>query len=178
MTLESINFLLGLGTIGLQILTLGLIVLFLLRKRIPDLEANADLIARHGILIAFVVALGACAVTLLHSIYFHLPPCPLCYWQRIFLYPQIILFGLALWRRESTRFIVDYSILLSIIGLGFAIYHHALQMFPAGFAPCSSEGVSCAKILFLEFGYITYPMMAGTLFAFLIVVMLFVRRRI
>lgn len=175
MSLETVNFWLGVGTIALQIVCVALLALFLLRKRIPDLESNVAFIGKWGIWIALIVSLGASAVTLIHEQLFGLPPCALCYWQRIFLYPQIILFALALWKRE--RAIVDYSIALSVIGLGVAIYHHALQMLPAGTIPCPSEGVSCAQIFFLEFGFITYPLMAATLFAFLIVVMLFQRNR-
>jgi disulfide bond formation protein DsbB len=47
-----------------------------------------------------------------------------------------------------------------------------MQMFPEGTLPCSAQGPSCAKITFIEFGYVTYPMMALTLFALLIVLML------
>ena|SRR3989344_3053338 len=173
--LETVNFWLGVGTIALQIASVALLALFLLRKRIPDLESNVAFIGKWGIWFALAVSLGASAVTLIHEQLFGLPPCSLCWWQRIFLYPQVILFALALWRRENA--IVDYSIALSAIGLCIALYHHALQMLPLGSIPCPSEGVSCAQIFFLEFGYITYPMMGATLFAFLIILMLFVRSR-
>ena len=175
MPIEAVNSWLGVGTIALQAATVALLALFLLRKRIPDLESNVAFIGQWGIWLAFIFALGASAMTLIHENLFGLPPCSLCWWQRIFLYPQVVLFALALWKRE--RSIVDYSIVLSLIGLCIALYHHALQMLPAGTIPCPSVGVSCAQIFFLEFGYITYPMMSAALFAFLIIIMLFVRLR-
>ena len=175
MPIETVNFWLGVGTIALQIASVALLALFLLRKRVPDLESNAAFIATWGIWLALIVATGALAMTLIHEQLFGLPACSLCWWQRIFLYPQVVLFALALWRQEKA--IVDYSIALSAIGLCIALYHHALQMLPLGSIPCPSEGVSCAQIFFLEFGYITYPMMGVTLFAFLIILMLFQRNR-
>ncbi|QQG38359.1 MAG: disulfide bond formation protein B [Candidatus Kaiserbacteria bacterium] len=174
--LETVNYILGLKVIALQIVTLALLGLYLLKDRFPDLREAAGFVGRWGLWVGFFTALGASAVSLVHSTIFNLPPCPLCWWQRIFLYPQVFLFALALWKRD--RGIADYSILLSVLGLGFALYHHALQMFPSSFAPCSAEGVSCVQILYLEFGYITYPLMAASAFAFLIVLMLFVRTRV
>lgn len=175
MPLETVNYLLALGTLGLQIAAAALLAVYFLRRIFPDLEDIAAFVRTRGIWVALAVSFGASAMTLIHSQIFGLPPCPLCWWQRIFLYPQVILFAGALFRGEQQ--IVDYSIVFSVIGLGFALYHHALQMLPAGSLPCPAEGVSCSQILFLEFGYITYPMMAVSLFAFLIVTMLFVREQ-
>ncbi len=172
--LETVNYLLALGVVALQAVTLALIALYFLRSHLPDLNDVGDFLTRWGLWIGLVASFGASAVALIHEHFFGLPPCPLCWWQRIFIFSQVVLFIVALYKRDTR--IADYSIALSIIGLGIALYHHALQMFPSGFLPCPSEGVSCAQIFFLEFGYITYPMMSVTLFAFLIVLMLFVRR--
>ena len=87
-------------------------------------------------------------------------------------------FALALRKRDSN--IADYSIALSIAGGAAALYQHYLQMGGTSVLPCpasSSEAVDCAVRFVFEFGYITFPMMALTLFAFLIVLMLFVRKR-
>jgi disulfide bond formation protein DsbB len=177
MSLETINYGLALGTLAMQISGAGFLALYFLQKKFPDLGDIADFLSRRGILIAFLVAFVGSCVTVIHSGIFGLPPCPLCWWQRAFLYPQVALFAVALlWKRD--RAIADYSIALSLVGLGIAIYHHVLQMYPMGSLPCPAEGgVSCGQILFLEFGYITYPMMAISAFAFLIILMLFVRQR-
>lgn len=104
-------------------------------------------------------------------------PCPLCWWQRIFLYPQVSLFAMALWCSRYRVAAIDFSIAFSIIGGAIALYHHALQMMPGSGLPCPATGVSCAQRIFFEFDYITYPLMALSVFAFLVVVMLFVRAR-
>ena len=176
MPIETFNYLLALGTLGMQIVGAGFLTLYFLQSKFTDLQDIGQLLSRWGVWIGLLVSFAGSAVTVIHSGLFGLPPCPLCWWQRAFLYPQVVLFAVALfWKRD--RRIADYSIALSIVGLGIALYHHVLQMYPSGSLPCPSQGgISCGQILFLEFGYITYPMMAISAFAFLIVVMLFARK--
>lgn len=171
--LSAVNMLLGYATIGMQIAAVALLAVYILRSRFPDLQDIGSYVAKRGLWIGFLFSLGGSAMTLIHSEIFNLPPCPLCWWQRIFLYPQVILFAIALYTKDRSVYL--YSMVLSILGASFAIYHHALQMFPAGSLPCPAQGVSCSQILYLQFGYITYPMMALSLFVFLFAVMLFAR---
>ncbi len=175
MVVETINYLLALGTVGLQVGAAGLLAFFLLGNRVPSLEWKRVLLEKWGLWIGFILTLTGSALTLFYSEILGFPPCPLCWWQRVFLYPQVLMFALAIWKRD--RAIADYSILLSIAGAGVALYHHMLQVLPAGSLPCPAEGVSCAQRFIFEFGYITFPLMAFSLFAFLIVLTLFVRKK-
>lgn len=172
MDLETANSLLGLATLLLQIVTAGFFVIYVLRR-----SGFSSRIAPHigawGLWLAFLASFASSALTLYYSEILGIEPCPLCWWQRVFLYSQAVLFGVALWRRSSA--VTMYSIALSVFGLGFALYHHALQVLPSGSLPCPATGVSCAARFMFELGYITYPLMAATLFAFLIILMLFVR---
>lgn len=171
MTLDSI---VALGVIAMQIATIAFLALYFLRSTFPDLEDIASLLSKWGLQIGFTFSLGALLLTLYYSDILGIPPCPLCWWGRIFLYPQVVLFGLAIWKQD--RGIAFYSIWLSSFGLIVALYNHMLQMFPSSHLPCPATGeVSCSQIFFLEFGYITFPLMGATLFAFLIVLMMFVR---
>jgi len=165
--LETVNFILALGTLALGVLTAGLLAAYIFRIDI------GERIRTWGIWVALLATLGASAMTLIHEHLYGLPPCSLCWWQRIFMYPQAVLFAIALWKHIT---VAPYSIALSVIGLGIALYHHALQILPAGSIPCPSEGVSCAQIFYLEFGFLTYPLMAAVLFTFLIVLMLFAKK--
>jgi len=172
--LDTFNQLLALGTIVLGVVSLGLLFEHVFRISI------GSFVEQYLLWIALAAASLGITGTLVHSYLYGLPPCPLCWWQRIFLYPQALLFAFLLWRGSSIdvrRFGFDFSILLSVIGLTIALYHHALQMFPNGTLPCPSQGeISCAQILFLEYGFLTYPLMAAVLFAFLIVTVLHLRR--
>lgn len=169
MSTEILNQLLGTGTLALQVVTLGLIVALLLRKKIPGFNDVVMQVGGLALPLAFVLSLSSSALTLYYSEVLGFEPCPLCWWQRIFMYPQVVLFGLALWKRIPYRLL---SISFSVLGFGVALYHHALQMLPAGSLPCPATGPSCSQITLLEYGYITYPLMAATLFAFLIVLMI------
>jgi disulfide bond formation protein DsbB len=167
MSIELLNNLLGTGVLALQVITIGLIAALLVRSRNPELGSVVDQVADYAYPAAFVTSLAASVLTLYYSIGLGFDPCPLCVWQRVFLYPQVALFA-ALVVREA-KILERLSIVLSVIGLGIAVYHHMLQMLPSGALPCPATGPSCSQIIFLEYGYITYPMMAATLFVFLIV---------
>ncbi len=169
MPTDTLNQILGTGTLALQVVTVGLIVALVLRKKISGLNDVVKQFGGVALPLAFSLSLLTAALTLYYSDVLGFEPCPLCWWQRVFLYPQVIIFALALWKGISFRLL---SIVFSALGLGVALYHHALQMLPAGALPCPATGPSCSQITLLEYGYITYPLMAATLFAFLIALML------
>ena len=176
MSLETTNYILALGTIAIQITTVALLAVYLLRSKIPDLEDIVSLIGRWGLWKAFALSLIATALTLYYSEVLGLVPCGWCWVQRVFLWPQVILFAIALWKRDTT--IALYSIWLSIFGAAAALYQHYLQMGGNSLLPCPASGAGdCGQRFLFEFGYITFPLMAFSAFAFLIVVMLFVRAR-
>jgi len=176
MNLESLNYWLGLGTVALQILAIAFLAVFFLRMRFPDLESIGGFLGRRGLWIGFLLTLGATALTLYYSDVLGFVPCGWCWVQRVFLWPQVILFAVALYKRE--RAIADYSIALSLFGGAAALYQHYLQIGGTSILPCPASGSGdCAQRILFEFGYITFPLMAFSMFAFLIVLMLFVRQR-
>jgi len=126
-------------------------------------------IARWGLVITFIVALTATGGSLFFSEIAQWTPCKLCWFQRIFMYPQVPLLALALWRRD--RRIASYIVFLCLIGMVFAAGHYAEQVRAAmeavagkGLTPCDPSGVSCAATQIFKFGYITIPLMAFTAF--------------
>lgn len=176
MDLTTANTLLGWGTLALQVTTLVLLAAFFLQRRVPSIRDTIDAIKPWAIPVALALSLAGSLATLYYSHVLGIEPCPLCWWQRVFLYPQVILFAVALIRKE--RVIACYSIALSAIGAGVALYQHALQVLPDSGLPCPASGtVSCAQRFLFEFNYITYPLAAVTLFAAIIVLMLIIRRR-
>src|SRR3989344_809707 len=131
-SLETVNYLLALGTLVLQAATVALLLLWFLRRN-DAFSTQSALVGKWGLWIGILLSFVGSFLTLYYSEVLGIPPCDLCWWQRIFLYPQVFLFGMALWKRDS--YIAEYSIVLSLIGGGFALYHHALQMFPNSL-PC------------------------------------------
>lgn len=72
--------------------------------------------------LAWVVALVATLGSLYLSEIRHFNPCPLCWFQRIFMYPQAILLGIAAF--SSDLRIRRYAIPLSVIGALIALFHN------------------------------------------------------
>ena len=137
-----------------------------------------QMLAKKSVLCALVVSIVATSGSLFFSEVLHFEPCKLCWFQRISMYPQVVLFAVALWVREY-RAIIRSSAILSGIGAVIAIFHYTLQMSsnPAitDLAPCSLYGGSCTEYYILQFGYITIPMMALTAFT-LILLLLFLHK--
>ncbi|MDO8552030.1 MAG: disulfide bond formation protein B [bacterium] len=175
--IETINYYLALAVIAMQIVGVAFLFVYFARRKFPDLAPVADFLGKWGLWIGFLLSIGGIAVSLFYSEIFGVLPCGLCWLQRVFLYPQALLFALAIWK--SDRNVADYSISFSIVGGIIAFYQHYLQMGGASILPCPAvgTGADCAQRYLFEFGYITFPLMSFTIFAFLIIVMLFVRRR-
>lgn len=173
--LETLNFLIALGTIGMQFAAVALLVVFFFRKS-SWAKGIVKIVGDSGLWVSFLLVLAGTILSLIYSEYFGIVPCGLCWVQRVFLYPQLILFGLASLKKE--RSIADYSIILSVFGAVVALYQHYLQMGGTSTLPCPASGVSdCAKRFLFEFDYITFPLVAFSSFALLIVIMLFVRQK-
>jgi len=168
----QLNFILALGTIIMQIGVVLLLFLYFFKRDSPILT----LIGKYGIHIVFLLSLGGVILSLTYSEIFGFVPCGLCWLQRVFLYPQLVLATVALVKKENR--IADYLISLSVIGSVVALYQHYLQMGGTDIVGCPVVGVGadCAKRILFEFGYITFPLMSFTVFAFIIVCMVIVRK--
>ena len=161
-TIENLNYLLAVG--GLVTILATLILIFDFRtKRV--LQAC---IQTWGLLVAFVGVLGSTILSLIYSEVFGFIPCGLCWLERIALYPQVLLIGVALYFKD--RLMPRYGIVLSIFGLIISLYHHYIQMGGSQFVKCpaAGAGADCAKRFFFEFDFMTFPLAVAIFFAFLI----------
>lgn len=129
-------------------------------------EKFSDFFGTNALALSFVVVLVGTASSLFYSEIAGFAPCALCWWQRIFLYPQVLILCTALWKKESSALV--YTLPLSMIGGLVAIYHSYLQFGGSPLIPCPASGISCSQIYFIEYGYITIPTMALTSFVLLI----------
>jgi len=171
------NSFFALLTIGGQaLIVLGIISTFIFRTN-QSKNIIREFMRTYGMQFAFIVALGAVSGSLLYSEVLNLEPCKLCWLQRIFMFPQTIILGLALLKKDKN--IADYAIALSTIGILISIYHYYLQISGVTNLPCSAgiESGGCSTQLVSEFGYITIPLMAITTFALIIFSLLYVRKK-
>jgi disulfide bond formation protein DsbB len=127
----------------------------------------------NAIMLGFLVAFLATAGSLFYENVAGFAPCLLCWWQRIFLYPQSIMLLVALFRRRESQFARINSIILSAIGVCVSLYQTLLQMGVIGndLIPCDASGVSCQHVYFIQYGYVTIPAMALTAFALILLFM-------
>ncbi len=111
----------------------------------------------------------AMAGSLFFSEVMNLPPCVLCWYQRIAMYPIVILVAIGIIRNDRKTYISVLA--LALPGLLISIYHNLLywKILPESIAPCML-GVSCTTKFFEWFGFITIPFMA--LFAFVMITVL------
>lgn len=120
-------------------------------------------------------ALGVATVATLGSLYMsevaHYRPCRLCWIQRGFMYPLVVVLALAVWRKAPgvRRFVVPWA----IVGLGVSTYHYLLEWFPETLETnvCDIK-VPCSAFPFRLWDFVTLPFMAGSGFLFIISVLL------
>ncbi len=157
----------SLTTLG-QITVVLLALILLVRKYKPKDKTSkriVSLIANNYIVLIFLITAMASAGSLFLSDIMGYLPCKLCWYQRIFIYPQVIISGVALFASDAN--VRKYLLPLSLIGALIAIYHILLQAFPS-VLQCGDEAVSCSANQFVGFGYVTIPIMSLTAFLILI----------
>ncbi|MEN9529651.1 MAG: hypothetical protein RI932_1524 [Pseudomonadota bacterium] len=125
--------------------------------------------------VAWVTALVASLGSLFFSEVMKLPPCVLCWYQRIAMYPLVAIIGAGIILKDARlRF---YALPLSVSGIVISVYHNLLyyKVIPDSIKPCTS-GVSCTAKQIEWFGFITIPLLALTAF-FIINVLLLLDRQ-
>ncbi len=86
------------------------------------------------------------------------------------MYPTLLISAIAIIKNTKFVDIADYILALSLLGAAVALYQHLLQILPQGsLIPCSATD-ECAIRLVFEFGYITLPWMALSVFALFILI--------
>lgn len=117
-------------------------------------------VGKHALTLGFLVSLVAVLGSLFYSNVVGFDPCVLCWWQRIFIYPTLILFITALINKE--RGVFRYILPLSLIASVIALYHSYVQWGGDPLIPCSATA-SCSKLYVYAFNYITIPSMSLTI---------------
>jgi disulfide bond formation protein DsbB len=170
MAVTTVTLIYGLlALVGIVILVwLG--VLFVV-SRVSDtasvgLDDVRDRLAPFALAGAAIVALLAMTGSLYFSEVAHYTPCLLCWYQRIAMYPLVLLLGIAAVRRDLG--IRLYAIPLAAIGAAISTYHYLLEWFPALDTGACVVGVPCTQVWFRQFGFVSLPFLA--LVAFLLVI--------
>lgn len=135
------------------------------------------LLQRWGLWIAWAVAVVATAGSLWFSEGADFIPCRLCWFQRIFMYPLVIVLLVGAILKDRRAF--WYAIPLPVIGLLISVYHVYIEQNPeAESQGCKVQSaVPCSFRWIDKFGYVTIPVLAGSAFALIALLLVASRRR-
>jgi disulfide bond formation protein DsbB len=124
-------------------------------------------------LVATVSAMGS----LFFSHVMEFAPCVLCWYQRILLFPLVIILAVGLFPFDKS--VVKYALPLAIAGWLTAAYHNLLYagIIPESIQPCT-QGVSCTEEYIDLFGFLSIPMLSLLSFSTVIVFLIILMRRI
>jgi hypothetical protein len=160
--LERTFGLLTIAAAGIAVVTLVLLV----RRRVPDG------LREWALPLAWAIAAVATGGSLYLSEVAGYLPCLLCWYQRIAMYPLVVVLGVASLRRDEQAW--RTAVPLTVIGAAVAVWHLIVERNPAlgdacdASAPCTIRWVE-------EFGVLTLPGMALTAFVAIAVLSLAAR---
>ena len=157
------------GTLGIAVLGLG-------SRFSPALarwkDGLRDAFGEWTYWLVFLIALVSMLGSLYYSEVVGYPPCSLCWYQRIVMYPLVVIMGIAAAKRDTK--IRVYVIPLMTIGGIMAIYQYIIGYVPdAEILGCSLD-VSCTERYIWEFGFVDFPFMSFVGFSFMVALMLWV----
>jgi disulfide bond formation protein DsbB len=135
-------------------------------------KKNESSMAWTLLFLAWIVAVVATLGSLFLSDVMMFPPCTLCWYQRIMIYPLVIILLAGMAPLDGSFF--RYAVPFVVIGWLMAFYHNLLQygIIPDDMSPCM-QGIPCSVKYMDMLGFITIPMMSLVAFT-LIAVLLFV----
>lgn len=98
-------------------------------------------------------------------------PCTLCWWQRIAMFPLLLILPAGMFPLDPRM--VRYALPLSVAGWLVALFHVLLVegVIPERIQPCI-QGVPCKDVQIEWFGFVTIPLLS--LFAFSLIIALLV----
>ena len=146
--------------------TAVIIVLAVIGRLAPVRDALG---AGAALWLAFLIALTATSGSLYFSQVAGLEPCHLCWYQRIAMYPLVLILGIAAWRGDIG--IRRYVAPLATIGAVIAAYHVVLQRLPGLPTVSCSLTAPCNAIELERFGFVTIPFMALVAFLSILTVL-------
>lgn len=103
-------------------------------------------------------------------------PCDLCWHQRIFMFPLVVVLGIAAVRSDAGGWL--YGLPLAVLGWFVAGFHNLLyfEIIPKAIKPCG-EGPSCSGDGMTILGSVPLPLLSLAAFTSIIALLLMARRR-
>ncbi|KAB7882991.1 disulfide oxidoreductase [Poseidonibacter ostreae] len=129
------------------------------------------------IFISFIVASLATLGSLFFSEIMEFIPCSMCWYQRIFMYPLVIIFLVNMLYPDDK--IVKYAMPITLVGWAFSVYHNLLmfEIIPESIVPCV-QGVPCSTEYINWLGFITIPFLSLLAYSSILVLLLIIKKGI
>ncbi len=123
----------------------------------------------------WTVAMIATLGSLFFSEVMRFPPCVLCWYQRVFMYPLTLIFFVGVFQGPRPTF--SFASPLVTLGWLTATYHNLLhyKIVPESASPCV-QGVSCSTVYINVFGFITIPMLSFIAFTILALLLFLIKK--
>ena len=123
---------------------------------------------KYYLYIAWIQSLFGMLGSLYFSEILQYPPCILCWYQRIAMYPLVMLIPIAIASQDKK--VYRYIFPLAISGFLISIYHNLLyyMYLPHSFSPCIT-GVSCTTKYVEYFGFVSIPLLGLVAFTVILV---------
>ena len=102
-------------------------------------------------------------------------PCVLCWYQRIAMFPLVVILALGLMPFDSRS--VRYALPLAVAGWVIALYHCLLYwgVVPKDLVPCG-EGTSCTDVKAELYGFISVPLLSLAAFSLIVIFLSIVKK--
>jgi disulfide bond formation protein DsbB len=173
-SVQTFSLFVAMLTVAANVVVLGAVGLAIAAR---FSEGAASILARvreaigdSSLVLAWIVALVATLGSLYLSEVAHFTPCPLCWYQRIAMYPLVVILGIAALRSDLA--VRRYVLPLVAIGSVISIYHYQLERFPSQTSVACSADVPCTVVWIWRFHYISIPFMALSAFALIAALLL------
>jgi len=137
----------------------------LVGRRVPLLDDLVEWAADRALIFGAIIATIAMAGSLYYSEIAGFIPCEYCWYQRIAMYPLVVILGFAAVRRDYFSRLP--ALTLAVIGFGWSVRHWTVQQWPSSGGSCSVT-VPCSTPYVEKFGFLTIPWMAGSAFLLII----------
>ncbi len=135
-----------------------------------------DVFAGRELWIAWAIALAATLGSLYYSEIADFIPCRLCWYQRIAMYPLVVILLVGALRRD-VRATFQYAIAFPVVGALIASYHLYIEAHPEAESAGCKIGAPCSTKWIDEFGFVTIPLLAISAFGAIVALLLLARSR-
>lgn len=133
------------------------------RPTVPEIQGLAAVVA----LVATLGSLNFSGIAAIGWYGMGFLPCDLCWYQRILMYPLVLLLGWGWWRREDAM--VPPSLILASAGFLVAGYHSVLEWNPTWelgqcqIGSCSARPWTLAGLSIANLSFLAFTMIVGFL---------------